>query len=592
MPLNTNTNKTSGGPASASSMRASRSLWHNFSVTSQGTLKTLLSGMLFYTVHQISSHFGAAAAKVRFPVPSPQQLPAGDTLDLTLPFDMFGGLDDDLSIKISLADGQPLPDWIEETIAGPEVIGTLNLASPAGKVFVENDRAYILNNGGISVVNLTDLTQPEVMGRYDGSLSGQVTAMGVQDEIAYGLLDSDKVVAINFRNPGNPEKLGNGWSITGPNSIALWNNTAFVRTQNAINSFDITNSSGLAGFLDSLPVSAEAGPIAADNGRGYTTTNDENVLSILDIANPRNISEIGNIPIGDISQISASGDRAITIGGLDRNSSLFNILNVSDPRHMDRLGNYTIDDAVNDLAINFPNNLAWLAETDGLEALHFSDPQNMETAVFLPTAQSASGIAILGNAAVMVSSGGSVQTLDIGRRLQGVAHAGTWTIRVQLVDRSGAVQATSNFTIDVVSMNPTAVPSLSPSARPSIGPSAQPVLAPSMTPLRSTSLRPTDFPTINPTLEPTIPPNIAMNTDEPTVNPTLEPTIHPIAAKDTDDPTVNPTFEPTPNPSAVKGTDNPTNNPIPAPTAFTPTTALPTLDPTSLPTSNPFNVQA
>lgn len=252
-----------------------------------------------------------------------------------------------------------------------EKIGIFDYAKAVVDVFVVNNTAYLADEGkGLLVVNITDLTNPDLLGSYqDGDES--VYDVEIRDNYAFLAHGSSGLKIVDITDPENIVEIstfddgGFAWE------IFLTNNYVFlVDRSQGIEIIDITNLelplevAQYNGKPFSIFIEENYAYIAAGIGRGLE------ILDISEISKPRKIGEI-MFELEDAVDIYVEDDYAY-VAMLENGLKTFKITN---PRNPKLISQFVDDKFGNAWGVKGDDDFIYLAdEEEGIEVIDFTDP--------------------------------------------------------------------------------------------------------------------------------------------------------------------------------------------------------------------------
>ncbi len=277
----------------------------------------------------------------------------------------------------------------------------INLSQSSTSVFVLRDRAYLLNNGDLIILDLTQIFLPN-LGFWSGSNSRDVF---VVDSTAYV---ADPFIGLRVLDVTNPALIAE----IGSDSIAALDvqvsgGIAYVSGGTEFHIVDLSNPALPAG-LGSIETKSLVYDIEGDGGFVYAA-NSTAGFTVLDVTSPAAPFEIGSLVIPDIGlDITLGGNYAYVAS---RYSGL-RIIDISNPALPVEVGSQTTPDYARGVA--YQNGYAYVADLSaGLRVIDVTDPVNpMEVgSVALP---SLSGqVDVQGDYAYVANGSDGLRVVDV-----------------------------------------------------------------------------------------------------------------------------------------------------------------------------------
>lgn len=251
-------------------------------------------------------------------------------------------------------------------------IGNFDFAKAVVDVFVVNQTAYLADEGkGLLVVNISDLTNPELLGTYQDN-DESVYAVEIRGDYAFLAHGSSGLKILDITDPKNIVEIstfddgGFAWD------VFLTEDYAFlVDRSQGVEIIDITNLEfplEIAQY-DSKPfsifVEESYAYIAAGIGRGLE------ILDISEITNPKKIGEI-MYELEDAVDIYVKEGYAF-VAMLENGLKVFKITN---PRRPTLVSQFLDDKIGNAWGVSSDEEFLYLADEEaGIEVIDFSDPE-------------------------------------------------------------------------------------------------------------------------------------------------------------------------------------------------------------------------
>lgn len=235
-------------------------------------------------------------------------------------------------------------------------------------VHVVGDYAYVTNNDGLIIIDVSDPRNPEKIGEF---LCGGSFGFVIENNIAYIASVESGFIIGNLSNPSNPVLLGND-TVTGPNRVAKRGIYAFVSYISG--GFKIFNISNLANpvFLGEFSDTRSDAITIKDNFAYFS--NAEVGLKVVNVSDPNTPH-----PITTVSQTVGTADIHI------KGNLLFlacwgygvRVINISDPTSPQMLDSYDDDDGGEELGLFEKDDLLYVADNSNIEVFNVSNPNSI-----------------------------------------------------------------------------------------------------------------------------------------------------------------------------------------------------------------------
>lgn len=251
----------------------------------------------------------------------------------------------------------------------PGMIGNLHTAGQALDVIVEGDRAYLADNNGLKIIDVTDPAVPVLLG--SAGTPGITTGVFVSGRYAFVADGDSGLTVIDVVDPALPVVVGRADTTGNAQGITVAGNYAYIAAANAapdLQIFDITDPAhpalvgalSLTGSAFDVQIAGDYAYIAASSvglhvvdigdpsapalaatygaaTQGYGLAIDGNELylaagtgglHVLDISDPTSPLSITSLELADVARdVIVSGDRAYVAGG---NAGL-QVIDISQP---------------------------------------------------------------------------------------------------------------------------------------------------------------------------------------------------------------------------------------------------------------------
>jgi len=174
-----------------------------------------------------------------------------------------------------------------------------SLSGYAHQLVVRDNLMYIGDGqGGLKIIDVTDVSNPVVLNQYTGDYAWDVEVIGNTAFVANGFMGSgDKLTVVNITDPTEPVLLGNHTTVGDATDIEIVENLAFLTTSYAgftvFNISNHTNPIQLGQYEGESTSNAELGDLEIVGNLAFLSYWDKSfkVLNISDISNIRVLTE-------------------------------------------------------------------------------------------------------------------------------------------------------------------------------------------------------------------------------------------------------------------------------------------------------------
>jgi hypothetical protein len=292
----------------------------------------------------------------------------------------------------------------------PQLVGTVALPASANSVTVNSTYAYVADSSsGLQIINVSNPASPTLVGSYATS-SSEAYGVAVSGNYAY-LATGSGLQIININNPFLPTLAGlytTGYYYYNlVSGVAVSGNYAYVAdSYYGLLIINISNpaSPTLAGFFGT-----GASSIAVSGNYVYVADY-YNGLQIINISNPASPTLAGSCGLqGDSHGIAVSGNYAYVV---DDDTTGLQIINISNPSSPTLAGSYPMSSAYG-VAVN--GNYAYVADGDsGLQIINISNPVLSALAgSYASLGYYATGVTLNGNYAYVPGQEAGLQIVNI-----------------------------------------------------------------------------------------------------------------------------------------------------------------------------------
>jgi hypothetical protein len=242
------------------------------------------------------------------------------------------------------------------------------------RVTIEGDIAYCssINQKYLTCVDISDPSNPQLLGGISFGDSNGVYDVEVRGEIVYAVvtqgLTQYGLVSLNVSNPRSPKYITKTTLAGGSETLDVAGDVVYIAAGSLLYSYSVLDpsnpvqlqSTNLGILFREIEVSGNYAYIAAAND-GFV---------VVDIQNPRNIAQVGQLPFLSANGLAVAGDVCYVVN----NSHLISI-DITEPGTPSYLGTYALGSIGNKVDIS--GDIAAVAiDTSGVELVNISDPSN------------------------------------------------------------------------------------------------------------------------------------------------------------------------------------------------------------------------
>ncbi len=265
-------------------------------------------------------------------------------------------------------------------------------------VEIRNDTAYVSGITGLSIVDISDPSAPELIGRYDpvGSPYNRFFQSTFRYGYAYCAGRSEGISILDLSDPGLPILAGHyeeaGLSFEGVASYGTHLYTAAHGDGLKIYSIADPDTLFLVGELPDL---TDARRLVLDPPRAFVADG-AGGLAVVDVSDPAAPALVAAVATGGVAvDIAVTGDIAcLAVGG-----SGLDIVDISSPEEPVLLS--SVDTPGTALGVALEDSLAFVADWEGVQVARISDPSAPELAGWEDTPGRAMGIDAVGTDCVV-----------------------------------------------------------------------------------------------------------------------------------------------------------------------------------------------
>jgi putative ubiquitin-RnfH superfamily antitoxin RatB of RatAB toxin-antitoxin module len=299
---------------------------------------------------------------------------------------VIGDDDDEAYTGFSIVD---ISNPSSPTIAG----NYYNRYGSAHTVAVSGNYAYLLNdnvasNHYLSIVDIKDLSSPKLMSSTYSTVAWDIVIVG---NYAY-IGDDDGLEIVDVSNPSSPTLIGTYDTDLDITGVAVSGNYAYVTNNFYFNDVnrgyldivDITNPSSPRRVGSYTNAGGSGGDIAIEGNYAYIAVNNYNsgsgYLEIVDIRNPASPKLVGIYPAGgSVKDVAIANNYAyIAVNNYIGSYNNLEIVDVNNPSSPTLVGSYITDysqDTLQDIAVD-GNYVYVTGQYSGLRIINISDPSS------------------------------------------------------------------------------------------------------------------------------------------------------------------------------------------------------------------------
>lgn len=323
--------------------------------------------------------------------------------------------------------------------AAPTLTSTYDTSGSSYDVAIAGRYAYIADESGIRIIDISKPTAPAQVGTY--TTTGSAYGIAIAGRYAYVAVYASGLDIIDISNPASPVFVGTYDTSNNAYRVAVAGRYAYVADYGGgLKIIDIGNptSPKLIGTYTSSDIAyglAVAGRYVylADGGNG---------LRIIDVSNPASPSVVGTYNTsGQAFAVSVSG-RYAYVADYSAGVRVIDISNASSPT---LVGTYDTSGAAYD--IDIAGRYAYVADdTSGLQVIDILNPASPTLASTYDTAGNSKGIAISGLYVYVADEGQGLQIIKI----QGIdaPAASIGTVDTNMLNVRQDARINGNFSVD------------------------------------------------------------------------------------------------------------------------------------------------
>lgn len=297
---------------------------------------------------------------------------------------------------------------------GVKRVDMLNYFGNAFDVFVSGDYAYVAYALELAIIDISDSTNPQIVGYYNTKTSYNLTSVYVSGDYAYVTADMGGVYIINISDPANPTQASHFTPSGAMQDIIVDGNYAYIAGgSSGLYIYNVSNpaSPSYTGIYDD-GTSAWANGIAKDGNYVYIAYDDE--LYIVDVSTPSVPAHQGHVAInapGTSMSVAVMDTFAFTAnftnGSWSNGLTIYNVNDKTNPTVITNADTYGYS---RDICLS--GDYAFIAD-DGLYVIDITNPAAPVFADTLFTNTDLYGVYVAGNLAFAADNSDGLRVIDV-----------------------------------------------------------------------------------------------------------------------------------------------------------------------------------
>jgi hypothetical protein len=291
--------------------------------------------------------------------------------------------------------------------ASPTRVGFLDTPGNAAGIFFSSNIAYVADSyAGLRIINVNLPGTPIELGAYD--MVGDVQHIALAGNDAYLATGPGRLRIVDLTNPASPIKKGQyideGFAVR----LAVQGNYTYIAEPSGLRVIDTTDPANpiQAGFVDTLGM---LNNVTVSGSYAYSGQSIMTGMQVFNISNPSTPTAYPffSIPGHEIMDVAVAGSYAY----LANTDNGLRIINISNPRSLTETG-YILTAYACSVAIS--GNYAYVAnQGTGLSVINIADPAHPALISSLPLPGLSTWIVVSGNYAYIAAAESGVQVVDI-----------------------------------------------------------------------------------------------------------------------------------------------------------------------------------
>ena len=235
-------------------------------------------------------------------------------------------------------------------------------------VDVSGNYAYAVEHHSISVLNISDPSNPRPVGKIRLGNQAFITDLQVQGNVLYAAANNDGLRIIDVSDPTSPRLTGWAYAVGGIHTVCVQGSRAYVGGTFGLAVFDVTDPSAPVSLGELGTLSTPIGDIQIVGSLAYTTCYQAG-WQVFDVSNPQQITRVGGSDTpGNAWHLKVAGAYAYVA---DEATGVL-VFNVSNPASPTLVATCDTPDYAE--GIDLAGNFAYVADVNGLQIIDISNP--------------------------------------------------------------------------------------------------------------------------------------------------------------------------------------------------------------------------
>ncbi|MFZ0545581.1 MAG: hypothetical protein WAM60_09085 [Candidatus Promineifilaceae bacterium] len=261
-------------------------------------------------------------------------------------------------------------------LSQPEIVGSYDVFSVTTNVVIKGSLAFLsVTNSGLVIVDISDKAKPEIIGQFNSA--GYANAVVVDGNYAYIADWEDGLRIVDISDPTQPTEVGyyDGLEVW---NVAVSGNLAYaVDFDSALHILDVSNPASPQ-LLGMLPLSGYIWEVALDGNYLYIA-NEDNGVRVVDVSDPTQPVEVGSYPTLNALDVQVK-DGLAYVASADWDGG-FLILDVSNPAQPTLVNQYNPNGWFHPFNVNVSGIYAYLTTPSASDKLYTIDISNLTNPV-------------------------------------------------------------------------------------------------------------------------------------------------------------------------------------------------------------------
>ncbi|MHB1037685.1 MAG: Ig-like domain-containing protein [Pirellulales bacterium] len=294
-------------------------------------------------------------------------------------------------------------DTVAPEFVDPRWLGGCAGSGQALGVAVSGTLAYVADNVGLMIVDVSNPAAPTQVGR-----AGAALDVAVSGTLAYVAAYSTGLVIYDVSNPAKPVRLGTYDTSDYARGVAISGTVAYVADSHAgLQIIDVTNPAAPV-RIGGYDTPGTAMDVAISGTLAYIA-DDDTGLVILDVSDPAKPVRVGAFDAGGLAYgVAVSG----TLAYVASNTAGLQIIDVGNPAAPVRLGGYATGSFTHGVAV--AGTIAYAADWNaGLVIVDVGNPAKPVGLGAYATSSRADGVLVSGTLAYVADDRAGLQIIDV-----------------------------------------------------------------------------------------------------------------------------------------------------------------------------------